>query len=230
MVEAVLSCTDLEKCYSDGARPVEVLRGVNLQVQVGERIAIIGRSGSGKSTLLNLLGGLDVPSGGNVALAGKAVSTMRERDRSRWRNQQLGFVFQFHHLMPEFTALEAVAMPARIGGEKRSAARKRAEHLLEAVGLADRMSHRPGALSGGERQRVAIARALINRPGVVLMDEPTGNLDPESASRVIELLSSLETDNAALVIVTHDRSIAAGMSRQLELREGILEDVSDALD
>lgn len=230
MADMALECTGLVKSYTDGARLIEVLRGVNLQVCRGERIAIVGRSGSGKSTLLNLLGGLDLPTDGNVSLAGRSFSELGEKERSRWRNRQLGFVFQFHHLMPEFTALEAVAMPARIGGEQRSAANGRARQLLEAVGLSDRLEHRPGQLSGGERQRVAIARALINRPGVVLMDEPTGNLDPESAGRVLALLQTLETENAALVVVTHDQSIAGQMSRQLELRDGLLRQADDALD
>ena len=191
MADPVLSCSGLSKRYQDGSRAVQVLQSVDLSLQAGERIAIIGRSGSGKSTLLNLLGGLDLPSGGEVFVSGTAMATMDERVRSRWRNRHLGFVFQFHHLLPEFSALEAVAMPLRIAGESRSAARERAEELLAAVGLSDRMSHHPGALSGGERQRVAIARALANRPRCVLMDEPTGNLDPESAERVLALIADI---------------------------------------
>ena len=172
MADPVLSCSGLSKRYQDGSRAVQVLQSVDLSLQAGERIAIIGRSGSGKSTLLNLLGGLDLPSCGEVFVSGTAMATMDERARSRWRNRHLGFVFQFHHLLPEFSALEAVAMPLRIAGESRSAARERAEELLAAVGLSDRMAHHPGALSGGERQRVAIARALANRPRCVLRMSP----------------------------------------------------------
>jgi len=178
MVDVVLSCSGLEKSYPDGANSVKVLQGVELALEQGERIAIVGRSGSGKSTLLNLLGGLDTPTAGEVLVSHKSLSRMGERARSQWRNRQLGFVFQFHHLLPEFTALEAVAMPMRIGGEAKGAAQERAAMLLDRVGLSERVSHKPAALSGGERQRVAIARALANKPGCVLMDEPTGNLDP----------------------------------------------------
>ena len=229
MADPVLSCSGLSKRYQDGSRAVQVLQGVDLSLQAGERIAIIGRSGSGKSTLLNLLGGLDLPSGGEVFVSGTAISTMDERARSRWRNRHLGFVFQFHHLLPEFTALEAVAMPLRIAGESRSAARERAEALLAAVGLSDRMSHHPGALSGGERQRVAIARALANRPSCVLMDEPTGNLDPESAERVLALIADIDNGDTAFVVVTHDPAIAAKMNRQLKLEAGQLSEIQHAM-
>ncbi len=229
MADPVLSCSGLSKRYQDGSRAVQVLQGVDLSLQAGERIAIVGRSGSGKSTLLNLLGGLDLPSGGEVFVSGTAISTMDERARSRWRNRHLGFVFQFHHLLPEFTALEAVAMPLRIAGESRSAARERAEALLAAVGLSDRMSHHPGALSGGERQRVAIARALANRPSCVLMDEPTGNLDPESAERVLALIADIDNGDTAFVVVTHDPAIAAKMNRQLKLEAGQLSEIQHAM-
>ena len=229
MADPVLSCSGLSKRYQDGSRAVQVLQSVDLSLQAGERIAIIGRSGSGKSTLLNLLGGLDLPSGGEVFVSGTAISTMDERARSRWRNRHLGFVFQFHHLLPEFTALEAVAMPLRIAGESRSAARERAEALLAAVGLSDRMSHHPGALSGGERQRVAIARALANRPSCVLMDEPTGNLDPESAERVLALIADIDNGDTAFVVVTHDPAIAAKMNRQLKLEAGQLTEIQHAM-
>jgi len=229
MADPVLSCSGLSKRYQDGSRAVQVLQGVDLSLQAGERIAIVGRSGSGKSTLLNLLGGLDLPSGGEVFVSGTAISTMDERARSRWRNRHLGFVFQFHHLLPEFTALEAVAMPLRIAGESRSAARERAEELLAAVGLSDRMSHHPGALSGGERQRVAIARALANRPRCVLMDEPTGNLDPESAERVLALIADIDNGDTAFVVVTHDPAIAAKMDRQLKLEAGQLSEIQHAM-
>ena len=229
MADPVLSCSGLSKRYQDGSRAVQVLQGVDLSLQAGERIAIVGRSGSGKSTLLNLLGGLDLPSGGEVFVSGTAISTMDERARSRWRNRHLGFVFQFHHLLPEFTALEAVAMPLRIAGESRSAARERAEELLAAVGLSDRMTHHPGALSGGERQRVAIARALANRPSCVLMDEPTGNLDPESAERVLALIADIDNGDTAFVVVTHDPAIAAKMNRQLKLEAGQLSEIQHAM-
>ncbi len=229
MADPVLSCSGLSKRYQDGSRAVQVLQGVDLSLQAGERIAIIGRSGSGKSTLLNLLGGLDLPSGGEVFVSGTAMATMDERARSRWRNRHLGFVFQFHHLLPEFSALEAVAMPLRIAGESRSAARERAEELLAAVGLSDRMAHHPGALSGGERQRVAIARALANRPSCVLMDEPTGNLDPESAERVLALIADIDNGDTAFVVVTHDPAIAAKMDRQLKLEAGQLSEIQHAM-
>jgi len=229
MADPVLSCSGLSKRYQDGSRAVQVLQGVDLSLQAGERIAIIGRSGSGKSTLLNLLGGLDLPSGGEVFVSGTAMATMDERARSRWRNRHLGFVFQFHHLLPEFSALEAVAMPLRIAGESRSAARERAEELLAAVGLSDRMTHHPGALSGGERQRVAIARALANRPSCVLMDEPTGNLDPESAERVLALITDIDNGDTAFVVVTHDPAIAAKMDRQLKLEAGQLSEIQHAM-
>ena len=229
MADPVLSCSGLSKRYQDGSRAVQVLQSVDLSLQAGERIAIIGRSGSGKSTLLNLLGGLDLPSGGEVFVSGTAMATMDERARSRWRNQHLGFVFQFHHLLPEFSALEAVAMPLRIAGESRSAARERAKELLAAVGLSDRMSHHPGALSGGERQRVAIARALANRPRCVLMDEPTGNLDPESAERVLALIADIDNGDTAFVVVTHDPAIAAKMDRQLKLEAGQLSEIQHAM-
>ena len=229
MADPVLSCSGLSKRYQDGSRAVQVLQSVDLSLQAGERIAIIGRSGSGKSTLLNLLGGLDLPSGGEVFVSGTAMATMDERARSRWRNRHLGFVFQFHHLLPEFSALEAVAMPLRIAGESRSAARERAEELLAAVGLSERMSHHPGALSGGERQRVAIARALANRPSCVLMDEPTGNLDPESAERVLALIADIDNGDTAFVVVTHDPAIAAKMNRQLKLEAGQLSEIQHAM-
>lgn len=222
MADAVLSCSGLVKTYEDGSRSVEVLRGVDLDLSVGERIAIVGRSGSGKSTLLNLLGGLDVPSRGEIFVSNVSMSTMDERSRSRWRNRHLGFVFQFHHLLPEFTAQEAVAMPLRIAGKSRAIAKARAEELLSAVGLSDRAEHKPSALSGGERQRVAIARALANRPSCVLMDEPTGNLDPESADRVLALITAIDNGDTAFVVVTHDPAIASKMDRQLQLEAGRL--------
>jgi len=217
-----LACVDLVKQYRDGDSSVNVLSGVNLVLAPGESIAIVGRSGSGKSTLLNVLGGLDAQTNGSVTIAGRDMATMTEAERCQWRNAQLGFVFQFHHLLPEFTALEAVAMPARIGGMSKVDALSRAEVLLQSVGLKPRQHHRPGELSGGERQRVAIARALINKPSCVLMDEPTGNLDPDSAEQVLELMLNLDRRESAFIVVTHDMRIAQRMDRILKLDAGVL--------
>ena len=222
MASSVLACVDLVKQYRDGDSSVNVLSGVNLVLAPGESIAIVGRSGSGKSTLLNVLGGLDAQTNGSVAIAGRDMATMTEAERCQWRNAQLGFVFQFHHLLPEFTALEAVAMPARIGGMSKVDALSRAEVLLQSVGLKPRQHHRPGELSGGERQRVAIARALINKPSCVLMDEPTGNLDPDSAEQVLELMLNLDRRESAFIVVTHDMRIAQRMDRILKLDAGVL--------
>lgn len=219
MADPVLACRQLSKSFVDGNRCIDVLSNLELSLEAGERIAIVGQSGSGKSTLLNLLGGLDDPSAGSVWVSGQNLSTLSEQARCRWRNRSLGFVFQFHHLLPEFSALEAVAMPARIAGLPRELAFQRAKELLISVGLSDRLSHRPAMLSGGERQRVAIARALINRPSCVLMDEPTGNLDPQAAERVLDLMAELERDETGFVVVTHDPGIALRMDRQLELRD-----------
>lgn len=222
MADPVLACRQLSKSFVDGNRRIDVLSHLELSLEAGERIAIVGQSGSGKSTLLNLLGGLDDPSAGSVWVSGQNLSTLSEQARCRWRNRSLGFVFQFHHLLPEFSALEAVAMPARIAGLPRESAFQSAKELLTSVGLSDRLSHRPAMLSGGERQRVAIARALINRPSCVLMDEPTGNLDPQAAERVLDLMAELERDETGFVVVTHDPGIALRMDRQLELRDGHL--------
>jgi len=222
MASSVLACVDLVKQYRDGDSSVNVLSGVNLVLAPGESIAIVGRSGSGKSTLLNVLGGLDAQTNGSVTIAGRDMATMTEAERCQWRNAQLGFVFQFHHLLPEFTALEAVAMPARIGGMSKVDALSRAEVLLQSVGLKPRQHHRPGELSGGERQRVAIARALINKPSCVLMDEPTGNLDPDSAEQVLELMLNLDRRESAFIVVTHDMRIAQRMDRFLKLDAGVL--------
>jgi lipoprotein-releasing system ATP-binding protein len=219
----------LDKTYLDGSRSVKVLQGVELALARSERVAIVGRSGSGKSTLLNLLGGLDVPTAGEVRVSNKSLSRMGERARSQWRNAQLGFVFQFHHLLPEFTALEGVAMPMRIGGAAKNIAQERAAMLLNSVGLGDRMHHKPAALSGGERQRVAIARALSNQPSCVLMDEPTGNLDPESAELVLNLIESIDWGGTAFIVVTHDPKIAEKMDRQLLLKSGQLAELPRAV-
>lgn len=220
---AVLEAAGLGKRYRDARREIAVLDGLTLSVAAGEWLAIVGASGAGKSTLLNLLGGLDAPSAGEVSVAGQALSAMTDSERSHWRNQRLGFVFQMHHLLPEFTALESVAMPARIGGLSKREAEQQARVLLEQLGLADRLSHRPSALSGGERQRVAIARALVNEPACVLMDEPTGNLDPDTADQVLAAMDALRGGNTAFVVVTHDPAIAARMDRQLTLVNGRLE-------
>jgi lipoprotein-releasing system ATP-binding protein len=219
---AVLSATGLTKTYSDGQQTITVLEDLNLEVSAGEWLAIVGASGAGKSTLLNLLGGLDLPTAGEIAVAGTALQALSELERSRWRNQQLGFVFQMHHLLPEFSALESVAMPARIGGMSKVAAEAGAFDLLDQLGLAHRATHRPAALSGGERQRVAIARALINQPACVLMDEPTGNLDPQTAEQVLTTMTALQSLDTAFVVVTHDPGIAARMDRQLTLVDGRL--------
>ena len=229
MSDAVISCSGLGKAFQDGDRQIEVLSDVDFSLRAGERVAIVGQSGCGKSTLLNLLGGLEVPTTGRVYVAGEVMSEMSDLKRSQWRNQRLGFVFQFHHLLPEFTALEAVAMPARIAGASKSQANQLAAKLLERVGLQDRGGHRPAALSGGERQRVAIARALINNPRCVLMDEPTGNLDPESAAQILTLMESLEWGQTGFVVVTHDRQVANQMARQLTLIDGRLVGDHDAV-
>ncbi|WP_439108019.1 ABC transporter ATP-binding protein [Congregibacter sp.] len=218
-----LRCSDVHKSYEDGASRVTVLRGVDFALSAGEKVAVIGASGSGKSTLLNLLGGLDQVTAGEVALAGKNLAGMSESQLASWRNQHLGFVYQFHHLLPEFSALENVAMPQLIGGVSRRAAQAAAAEMLEAVGLSDRSTHRPGQLSGGERQRVAIARSLINSPRCVLMDEPTGNLDPEAAQQVLELIEKLRETQSAFVVVTHDLNVAGRMQRVLRLTGGRLE-------
>ena len=220
---AVLEAVELGKTYRDARREIVVLDGLALSVSAGEWLAIVGASGAGKSTLLNLLGGLDTPTTGEVSVAGQSLSRMSENERSQWRNQRLGFVFQMHHLLPEFTALESVAMPARIGGTPKQEAEAKAKALLVQLGLAERLNHRPAALSGGERQRVAIARALVNEPACVLMDEPTGNLDPDTAEQVLAAMSALHGRDTAFVVVTHDPAIAQRMDRQLTLANGRLE-------
>ena len=220
---AVLKAVELGKTYRDARREIVVLNDLALSVSAGEWLAIVGASGAGKSTLLNLLGGLDTPSAGEVSVAGESLSGMSDNERSQWRNQRLGFVFQMHHLLLEFTALESVAMPARIGGAPRLEAESKAKALLEQLGLAERLLHRPAALSGGERQRVAIARALVNEPACVLMDEPTGNLDPDTAEQVLAAMSALRDRDTAFVVVTHDPAIAQRMDRQLILSNGRLE-------
>lgn len=222
----VLRAVNLAKSYTQGPQSVEVLKNLNFCVARGERVAIIGASGSGKSTLLNLLGGLDLPDSGDVSVLGQSLAGMSERKRGILRNASVGFVYQFHHLLPEFTALENVAMPLRIGKLKAKDANTRAAQLLERVGLAARTAHRPSELSGGERQRVAIARALACRPSCVLMDEPTGNLDQDSAESIHLLMKELNADlGTSFVIVTHDTQLAAKMDRQFILASGELSEV-----
>ncbi len=221
--ELSLQCVGINKHYDQGPAVVDVLRNVNLSLKKGERLAIVGSSGSGKSTLLNLIGGLDTPDSGSVKLIGREFSTLNDNKRARLRNQHLGFVYQFHHLLGEFTAQENVAMPRLIAGESRRDAMEVATQWLERVGLAERQLHKPGELSGGERQRVAIARALVNDPTCVLMDEPTGNLDQQTAQSIQDLLEGLSRNSAtSFIIVTHDEHLAQSMDRVMVLADGSL--------
>ncbi len=222
----VLQAEGLGKTYAEGAMRTPVFDGLEFSVEAGETVAIIGASGAGKSTLLHLLGGLDVPSGGEVYVAGQKMSALSNAARGTLRNRALGFVYQFHHLLPEFSALENVMLPALLNGARDADADRRARDLLEAVGLGHRLGHKPGELSGGERQRAAVARALVNRPACVLGDEPTGNLDERTAATVFELMLELNrAQRTSLVLVTHDRRLAARLDRVLELHQGRLREV-----
>ncbi|MDF1691120.1 MAG: lipoprotein-releasing ABC transporter ATP-binding protein LolD [Zhongshania sp.] len=225
--DSVLACRNLQKSFVQGPEQLTILNDINLDIGRGERISIVGPSGAGKTTLLHMLGGLDTPSQGSVLVRGKDIAQMNDRERSRLRNRELGFVYQFHHLLAEFSALENAAMPLLIAGEKRAVAFAKSTELLERVGLAHRLQHRPAQLSGGERQRVAIARALANSPACVLLDEPTGNLDGDTAASVQALLLELNRElQTSLVIVTHDMQLAHRMDRILALADGRLQETA----
>ena len=225
MSESVISCVDLHKSFAEGDLHVDVLRGINLEVSRGESIAIMGTSGSGKSTLLHLLGGLDIPNKGVISVVGKNTTSLTDAERGKLRNESLGFIYQFHHLLPEFTALENVAMPLLISDNcDADIAASSAKELLVKVGLGDRLQHKPGELSGGERQRAAIARAMVTRPECILADEPTGNLDEKTADQVFELMLELKQDvGTSFIMVTHNQNLAEKMDKTYQLHDGLLE-------
>lgn len=219
----VIDCRQVTRTYSEGPEKLTIFSDISLQVAAGETVAIVGSSGAGKTTLLNLLGGLDRPSSGQISICGEDIHRLSESGRARFRNQHLGFVYQFHHLLPEFPALENVMMPCALGGMKVNEARQKAERFLAQVGLSERLAHKPGELSGGERQRVAIARALVNEPQCVLMDEPTGNLDEHTGEGVRKLIESLRDElGISFVMVTHDMTMARSLGRVLRLEQGRL--------
>lgn len=221
--QIILQCRQLTKRYQQGELDVEVLKGIDLSIQAGKRVAIMGSSGSGKSTLLHLLGGLEKPTRGEVILDGVNLNTVSARKMSQLRNRSLGFIYQFHHLLGEFTVLENVAMPLLIAGESVAVARQKAGELLQRVGLGHRIEHKPGELSGGERQRAAVARALINRPKCVLADEPTGNLDSKTAEQIYQLMLELNRElNVSFLVVTHDPELAARMDQVLHMADGLV--------
>ncbi len=223
MNTALLSCQNITKFYQEGTQQTEVLKQVSFSMQPSELVAIVGSSGSGKSTLLHTLGGLDQPSSGEVFIKGQSLQHMTPNALAKLRNQYLGFVYQFHHLMADFTALENVMMPMLIGQQNKTEAQDRAEQILSAVGLQHRISHRPSALSGGERQRVAIARALVNNPALVLADEPTGNLDHKTTESIFELIQQLNQEKQiAFLLVTHDLNLAEKLNRRLIMQDGVL--------
>ena len=227
MNESVLEARGLTKAFQEGGKTLEVLRGVELTVTTKDRLAIIGASGSGKTTLLQLLGGLDQPTAGEVMVCSQSIGALNDSERGRLRNQKLGFVYQFHYLLPEFSALENVAMPLLIRGVGPTEAMGKAEKLLVRIGLLERLHHRPSRLSGGERQRVAVARALVTGPSVVLADEPTGNLDRPTGAHLFDLMLELNSDlGTSLVVVTHDLALAARMDRTLKLEDGLLKPTS----
>ena len=226
MGETVIQARGLSKSFHQGPREVRVLENVNMDLLAGESLAIVGASGAGKSTLLHILGGLDRPDAGEVLIEGASMWGLKASERGRIRNHALGFVYQFHHLLPEFSAMENVAMPLLIRGEGTQSARDKSIDLLSRVGLSERLTHKPGELSGGERQRAAVARALVGNPRVVLGDEPTGNLDERTADHVYGLMLDLNQElRTSLLLVTHDRRLASRMDRQLELRMGCLQEL-----